>query len=53
MKTLNKKLEFNKSSLIELDNSQMDSINGGSTTFFVDWVQDQIDEAKEQMSPWI
>jgi len=52
MKT-QKKLEFNSKSIIELNRNRMVDIHGGSTTFFVDWIQDQIDEAMEEMSPWI
>ena len=53
MKTQNNKLNLNKTSLVELNNKDMIHVNGGSTTFFVDWVQRQIDDAMEEMSPWI
>lgn len=53
MKTQNQKLVFNSNSIVELNNNKMSKVLGGSTTFFVDWLQDQIDDAKEEMSPWI
>jgi len=53
MKTQNAKLEFCKTAIVELKNSEMGLVNGGSTTFFVDWINDKIDEAHEEMSPWI
>ncbi|WAC01043.1 hypothetical protein N7U66_12745 [Lacinutrix neustonica] len=53
MKTQTNKPRFHKKAIVDLNTSQMVSIKGGSTTFFVDWVQNQIDEAKEDMSPYI
>ena len=53
MKNFKKKLQFSSKSITELNNNKMKNIQGGSTTFFVDWVQGQIDEAMEEMSPWI
>lgn len=53
MKTQNTKLNLNKTSLVELNNKEMIHVKGGSTNVFVDWLQRKIDEAAEEMSPWI
>ena len=53
MKTQNNNLNLNKTSLVELNNKEMVDVNGGSTTFFVDWLQRKIDEATEEMTQWI
>lgn len=53
MKTENNKLKFSKTSIVSLNDKDLSNIHGGSTNFFVDWIQDKIDDAKEQMSPWI
>ena len=53
MKNFKSKLQFNSKSITELNNNKMQNIQGGSTTFFVDWVQGKIDDAVEEMSPWI
>ena len=53
MKTQNNKLNLNKTSLVELNNKEMVHVNGGSTTFFVDWLQRKIDEATEEMTQWV
>lgn len=54
MKNQSSKLQFGKSSITELNSKQLTKIHGGSTTdFFINWLQDQVDEAIEEMSKWI
>jgi len=54
MKTQNSKLVFKKNAISELSTKQLNQIKGGSITqFFQIWLQNQIDEAMEEMSKWI
>lgn len=53
MKNNNLQRLYKSKTITDLNTSKMHEIYGGSTTFFVDWLQDKVDDAMEEMSQWI